>query len=46
MTSPRAALVSVEDAPWYHGVSRCVRRALLCGEDPFSFRLFYGNHPL
>jgi hypothetical protein len=32
MATPRAQIVDPSVTPWYHCISRCVRRAFLCGE--------------
>ena len=40
MTLPRSRLVSVSGTPYYHVVSRCVRRAILCGLGTLSGRSF------
>ncbi len=36
MASPRYSQLSLDDTLWYHCVSRCVRRAYLCGRDDRS----------
>ena len=40
MTQPRKTLVSIADTPYYHIVSRCVRRSYLCGVDHTSGKSF------
>lgn len=36
MPSPRSNIVDLSVTPYYHCISRCVRRAYLCGRDAYS----------
>jgi REP element-mobilizing transposase RayT len=40
MTTPRKQQISLADTPYYHCITRCVRRAFLCGEDNHSGQSF------
>ena len=47
MARPRSTLVSVEDTPFYHCVSRCVRKAWLTGIDKYTGQSYdLQGHPV
>lgn len=40
MAYPRRNIINLDFTPYYHCITRCVRRAFLCGEDHYSGQSF------
>ena len=40
MTTARKEVYDSSESGWYHCISRCVRRAFLCGNDPYTGKSF------
>ena len=40
MPRPRSEQISIADTPFYHVISRCVRRTFLCGKDRATGRSY------
>ncbi|WP_087819632.1 transposase [Photobacterium aquimaris] len=41
MTTSRRKLIEPQITPFYHVINRCVRRAYLCGDDPYNGKNYH-----